>query len=211
MRATLNSRRLCFLFTPRACRHDPWVTLEQALVAGVDLVQWRVKHRDAAGAIRARDVCREHDVPLIVNDDVELALSIDADGAHVGQDDLDVTAARAMLECRLLGVSTHDLDQLIAAERAGADYVGFGPMYPTTTKGYVEGKGADAIVPIVASATVPVFAIGGITAETVSALARAGARHFAVSAALAHAEDPAAATRAILHAIHIASPNEKKR
>lgn len=212
MRATMNSRRLCLLFTPEACRADPWKTLDESIRGGVDLVQWRVKRRDRDGAARSQAICQSHAVPMIVNDDVELAIELGAAGAHVGQGDMPATAARERLGAeRILGVSTHDTREVEAAVAAGADYLGFGPMHPTVTKGYTSGQPLDALRTALARSPLPVFAIGGITPENVGHLVRAGARHVAVSAAILSADDPAAAAAALRHAIHIASPNEKKR
>ena len=129
---------LYLLFTPSLCPGDPWAHLEAALDGGVDLVQWRVKHADAEGARRCLEVCSARNVPLIVNDDVELAAELGAAGAHVGQDDLDARSARRRLgDGRWLGVSTHATDQVIRAFEDGADHVGFGPIHPTTTKGEI--------------------------------------------------------------------------
>jgi len=198
------SARLCLLFTPAACRDDPWRTLAEAIAGGVDLVQWRVKAHDPHGAARCLAACTEAGVPLVVNDDVDLAVALGAAGAHVGQDDLPAARARALLgPDRILGVSTHDLDQLGAAERAGADYVGFGPCYPTATKGYTEGLGEAAVAEAVRRAGVPVFAIGGIDAERARRLAAAGCRHVAVSSAILAAPDPRAAARALRTALDV--------
>ncbi|MEZ5963275.1 MAG: thiamine phosphate synthase [Planctomycetota bacterium] len=193
---------LCLLFTPDECRSDPWQTLARAVAGGVDLVQWRRKGDARPGSERCRALCAELGVPMVVNDDVDLAVALDAAGAHVGQDDLAPAQARARLgPTRWLGVSTHDLAQLEAAQTAGADYVGFGPCYPTATKGYAVGLGPEAAGEATRIARIPVFAIGGIDAIRARELARAGCRAIAVSAAVLTAEDPrqvAAALRAAL-------------
>ena len=212
VRATLNSCQLCLLFTPEMCRAEPWKTLDDALQGGVDLVQWRVKTRDRAGAARALEICARRDVPLIVNDDVELAIELGAAGAHVGQGDMPADQARDVLgPTRWLGVSTHEATELAAALAASADYVGFGPMHPTATKGYTEGQPVDALARTIATSTVPVFAIGGITPDNAGTLVRSGARHLAVSGSILGSTEPEAAARALRQAIHIASPNEKNR
>jgi thiamine-phosphate pyrophosphorylase len=201
--------RLCLLFTPASCRLDPWLTLARALDGGVDLVQWRVKAagdpkgaatRDAAA--RCLATCRARAVAMVVNDDVDLALALAADGAHVGQEDLPAVRARALLgPHRILGVSTHDLPQLAAAEEAGADYVGFGPCFPTPTKGYREGLGATAAGDATRRARIPVFAIGGIDAARAGALAAAGCTRVAVSSSILGALDPERAARALRAAL----------
>lgn len=194
---TLARRRLCLLFDPAACRLDPWTTLAEAIAGGVDLVQWRTKGRGDADLPRCLLLCRQHGVPLLVNDDVALAVRVGADGAHVGQDDLPAGAARELLGSRLLGVSTHDLDQLAAAAAAGADYVGFGPCHATTTKGYTHGKPRREIAAAVAASSVPLFAIGGIDAHNLPALRELGVERIAVSRSIVAAADPRAAAAAL--------------
>jgi thiamine-phosphate pyrophosphorylase len=192
--------RLYLLFTPSLCRTDPRTTLAQALDGGVDLVQWRCKQPDPDGFRHCRELCRERGVPLIVNDDVMLALRARVAGAHVGQDDLPAAAARKLLDERWLGVSTHDVAQIGAAAAAGADYVGFGPCHATATKGYTNGKSAAEIVAALdAAATrgVPLFAIGGITAANLLPLLLLGVERVAVSSAVLASDDPAAAASAL--------------
>ncbi len=190
----LAQRHLCLLFDPIACRHDPWSTLAAALGAGVDLVQWRTKGRGDEQLDRCLQLCRRQRVPVLVNDDVDLAIRCGANGAHVGQDDMAAAEARRRLGESWLGVSTHDPAQIAAAIAAGADYVGFGPCYPTTTKGYTVGKSAAEIAAAVAACPIPMFAIGGIDAEVLPALRELGVRRVAVSSAILGAEDPGVAT-----------------
>ncbi len=196
--------RLYLLFTPAACRRDPFGTLASALAGGVDLVQWRSKEPDNEGFRRCRDVCRKAGVPLLVNDDVMLACRARAAGAHVGQDDMPADAARKLLGTAWLGVSTHDLPQITAAAAASADYVGFGPCFPTATKGYPTGKTAAEIEAAVQAAEkrhLPLFAIGGITADNLLGLRVLGIDRVAVSGSVLQSDDPrgtAAALRRLL-------------
>jgi thiamine-phosphate pyrophosphorylase len=192
--------RLYLLFTPSLCRHDPWTTLSGAISGGIDLVQWRCKEPDPSGFLRCRDLCRRRGVPLLVNDDVMLAVRSQAHGAHVGQGDLPAEAARKLLDEQWLGISTHDLAQITAAAGNGADYVGFGPCFPTATKGYEHGKSSDEIEAAVAAAralAMPLFAIGGITAERLPGLRVIGVDRIAVSSAILAADDPRAAAQAL--------------
>ena len=101
-------------------------------------------------------------MPVLVNDHVKLAGQLGADGAHVGQHDMSAKQARRQLDGLLLGVSTHDLQQLRSATAAGADYVGFGPCFPTATKGYEEGLPRKKIAAAATAAPIPLYAIGGI-------------------------------------------------
>ncbi len=133
-----------------------------------------------------------------MNDRVDLALAAGADGAHVGQEDLPAEAARRLLgEGRLLGVSTHDGRQADAAARAGADYIGFGPMFGTGTKdtGYTP-RGLDLLREVRAAVDLPILAIGGITLDNVAGVIRAGATAPAVISAVVAARDIAGAARA---------------
>lgn len=192
--------RLYLLFTPSLCRLDPWATLSGAISGGVDLVQWRSKEPDPSGYLRCRDLCRRRGVPLLVNDDVMLAVRSQAHGAHVGQDDLPAEAARKLLDDQWLGISTHDPKQIAAAAANGADYVGFGPCFATATKGYEHGKSSDEIEAGIAAARahgLPLFAIGGITAERLPGLRALGVDRVAVSGAILGSDDSRAAAQAL--------------
>jgi thiamine-phosphate pyrophosphorylase len=205
---SLHDRRLYLLFTPALCANDPWDTLAAALDGGVDLVQWRpveagVEADAEAGHVsfqRCREACQRAGVPLLVNDDVMLAVRGRAAGAHVGQNDIPAHAARRLLGRQWLGVSTHDVPQITAAVAAGADYVGFGPCHATATKGYTEGKTPAAIEAATTAAQalrVPLFAIGGITAANVPALRMNGVDRIAVSSAILQDADPRRAAEAL--------------
>lgn len=169
--------------------------LKQALQDGITLFQWRekgagslVQQPEAYGQF-ARDclaLCREHGVPFLVNDDVDLALKLAADGVHIGQDDGDIAATRARIGNRILGVSAHSVAEVHSAEAAGADYVGLGPIYPTTSK-------ADANTPTglswlrearAAFPRLPIVAIGGINLARAPAVFAAGADGIAVISAI---------------------------
>ncbi|MCA8952849.1 MAG: thiamine phosphate synthase [Planctomycetes bacterium] len=195
----LSERSLYLLFTPELCRGEPRATLAAALAHGVDLVQWRVKAPDPAGFALCQRLCAEAGVPLIVNDDVMLAVRSGAAGVHLGQDDMPAEASRRLLPRTLLGVSTHDAAQIARAAAAGADYVGFGPCFPTATKGYTVGQGLERIAAAVdAAGRLPLFAIGGITAQNLPALRGVGVDRIAVSSAVLASEDPGAAVRELV-------------
>lgn len=187
--------RLCLLFTESLCRVEPWHALEEALAGGVDLVQWREKSGDRQGLERTLAICSAAGVPVIVNDFVELAAGTSAAGAHVGQEDMPAATARGCLGKKLLGVSTHSAAQVLAAQAAGADYVGLGPCFATTTKGYSRGLPRDVLREALALARVPVFLIGGITPENLPELRSLGASRIAVASAILAAPSPRAAAR----------------
>lgn len=193
--------RLYLLFTPELCRHDPSTTLDESLKAGVDAVQWRSATPDRDGFEQARTICQRHQVPLIVNDDVMLALRSQVAGAHVGQDDIPTDAARKLMFGRLLGISTHDEKQIRAASATSANYIGFGPCFPTATKGYELGLGLEAVataVEICHELGMPMYAVGGITPENLPLLYAHGVRRVAVSSYILQHEDTAQAVRELL-------------
>jgi len=150
-----------------------------------------------------RALTRAHGGLLIVNDRVDVALAIDADGAHVGQDDLPAREARRLLgPDRLLGVSARTVEEAVRAAGEGADYIGFGPVFPTATKGDAgPPRGLEDLRRACRAVTVPIVAIGGITSDNVGDVLVAGAAGVAVIAAVVTAPDMAAATRTLREAI----------
>ena len=173
-----------------------------ALVGGAEMIQLR----DKTGSLREllpqacaiRLLCRSHGALFIVNDRLDLALAAEADGAHVGQEDLPAAEARRLLgPNRILGVSTHNVDQALAARAVGADYIGFGPMFPTGTKetGYTP-RGPSVLREVRSAVSLPILAIGGITLENVDVVITAGATAPAVISAVVRAADIAAAAAA---------------
>jgi len=135
---------------------------------------------------------------FIVNDRLDVALAVEADGLHVGQEDLPAPAARRLLPDRLLGVSTHSPEQAFQARADGADYVAIGSVFPTGTKAAFELVGLEAVRRARPLVSAPLVAIGGITPERVRAVIEAGADAVAVVSAIGAAEDPARATAAFL-------------
>ena len=162
------------------------VAVEQAILGGARLIQYRDKSTDAdrrltqAQALHA--LCRRYEIPLIINDDVELAAQVGAAGVHIGRGDPDLTTARACLgETALIGVSCYDrLDLARAAERAGADYVAFGAFFPSPTKPTEVRASLELLREGRAVLHVPIVAIGGITSDNAPLLLEAGADALAV-------------------------------
>ncbi|TWT99576.1 Thiamine-phosphate synthase [Botrimarina colliarenosi] len=179
---------------------------ESLCAAGVQVLQLRDKRLDDRRLVeRARimaAVCRRHGVVSIVNDRADIAVAAGADGVHIGQDELTVADARSVVgPGRLVGVSTHRIEQARAARLAGADYLGVGPTFPSTTKSFADFPGIDFVRQVAAEITLPAFAIGGITAENISEVVAAGLRRVAVGAAVTGASDPAAAVRSLREAL----------
>ena len=183
--------------------------LAGALAGGAEMVQLREK-TEPSGTIfplaqRLRARCRAAGVPFIVNDRVDLAVAVDADGVHLGQEDLPPAAARSLLKTgMILGLSTHSEAQATAAQAAGADYVAVGSMFPTTTKPIQHLVGpalARRVRPLV---RVPLIGIGGITPENAAEVIAAGCDGVAVISAVGAAPDPEAAARRFVAAIDAA-------
>ena len=177
---------------------------EKLCAGGAKILQLRAKDVPSRDflviAQEVRKICRCSGCLFIVNDRADIALAVDADGVHVGQEDLPLTAARKVLgPNKIIGVSTHDLQQAQTAERDGADYIGFGPMYGTTTKatGYT-ARGLDQLRAIRAVVRLPIVAIGGITTERTPATLNAGADAVAMISDLVLAKDIAAKLRETL-------------
>lgn len=182
----------------RSVTDEPFALLDALLDAGVRVVQYRAKAGVDRRVVRAlHAVTRARGALLIVNDD--LACALEADGLHVGQEDLaehDPAAIRAALGSRILGISCGVPEEALAAERFGADYVGVGPYAATGTKADAGAAIGEAGVRAVVVATrLPVVAIGGIDAENLAGVARSGASMAAVISAIARAADPARAAR----------------
>lgn len=204
MDSTILSRLRTYLVTDRTATNGRPLTavVEQALRGGVRAVQLR--ERDLSGrellalARALRGLTRRYDALLLVNDRIDVALASDADGVHLPSRSFSVADARALIGAgRVIGVSTHHLDEVHAATDAGADFVVFGPVYETPSKtayGPPQGLGALAAA---ARVDIPVLAIGGVTAARVAELRAQGAAGVAVIRAVLAADDPTAAAAAI--------------
>jgi hydroxymethylpyrimidine kinase/phosphomethylpyrimidine kinase/thiamine-phosphate diphosphorylase len=172
--------------------------VKEALAGGVSVVQYRSKGSDheqkRSQGRELRDLCRQHAVPFIVNDDLQLARELDADGVHLGQEDGTVAAARQILPPgRLVGVSTHNLTEALKAQDEGADYIGFGAMYATASKTVIHMPGPGALADVRRHISIPVVAIGGITRDNAASVIDAGADAVAVISAVLAAPRPALA------------------
>lgn len=179
--------------------------VREAISGGASVVQFRDKSRDATAKSQLgrqlRDICAAASIPFIVNDDVELARELAADGVHLGQDDGDPAAARQLLgRDKLIGISTHNLEEAKAAEAAGADYIGFGAMYPTDTKDIQHLPGTDVLAAVRPAIAIPIVAIGGINRDNAARVIDSGADAVAVISGVLGQREPdlAAAELALL-------------
>ncbi|MCY7777109.1 thiamine phosphate synthase [Bacillus haynesii] len=192
---------------------EPLTVIEQALKGGATLFQFREK---GEGALKAGDqkafaqqvqaLCKQFNVPFIINDDVELVLEIDADGVHIGQDDDKAADVRARIGDKILGVSAHTLEEVLKAEKDGADYIGAGPVYPTETKRDTKAvQGVSLIQEIHRQGIgIPVVGIGGITVENCTPVIEAGADGISVISAISKAADPKQAAKALSEKVQAA-------
>jgi thiamine-phosphate pyrophosphorylase len=178
--------------------------LHDLLAGGARFLQLRVKKLPASDffdlARRARTESRPYGCRLIVNDRVDIALACDADGVHLGQEDLPLSVGRKLIGDKIIGISTHDLDQAREAERGGADYIGFGPMFGTSTKetGYT-ARGVEMLRQIRENINLPIVAIGGINEQNVEQVWRAGANSAAIISDILRADDIRAKIARIQH------------
>lgn len=182
---------------------DPAAMAGAMMRGGVDIVQLRGKGRPTAELVilarRVRPVVAEHGGLLVVNDDPAAAREAGADGVHVGQDDRTVAIARQEAGGGgvLVGKSTHSLEQAVAAEKEGADYIGVGPLYATPTKPDYVPVGLGLPARVKASVRVPSFGIGGVNLETLPAVLAAGAERVVMVSAILKASDPEAYCRRV--------------
>lgn len=177
--------------------------VKEVLKSGATFLQIREKDLDEADfeaeAKKLQDICKEYQVPYVVNDNVEIALKIGADGVHVGQSDMKGRDIRAMIgENKILGISAGTVEEAIEAEKAGADYIGVGAIFGTSTKKNARNMTMDRLKEIVDSVNIPVVAIGGINGQNMSELAGSKIDGVAVVSAIFAAENPGEATKDLL-------------
>jgi thiamine-phosphate pyrophosphorylase len=174
-----------------------------ALEAGVRLFQYRDKSGNRRAiyetCLRLAVLLKRSNAVFIVNDHPDIAMAVDADGVHLGQDDLPVELARKLMGGgRIIGVSTHSVEQARAAQSAGADYVGFGPVFTTRTKDAGPRQGIEGLSQVRKAVTLPVIAIGGINGGNLDEVLRAGADSVAVISAILAAPDLREAARVMV-------------
>ena len=173
--------------------------VEEAIKGGATFVQLREKELDdetfLKEAFEIKALCRKYNVPFVINDNVEIAKKIDADGVHVGQSDMKAENVRAILgKDKILGVSAQTVEQAILAEKMGADYLGVGAVFPTGSKADAEDVSYETLKAICEAVSIPVVAIGGISTSNVSKLENSGISGIAVISAIFAAEDIQSAT-----------------
>ncbi|MGG1220275.1 thiamine phosphate synthase [Priestia endophytica] len=168
--------------------------VEKALEGGVTLVQLREKEADGKDfyerSLRLKKLLDRFHVPLIINDRVDVALAVGASGVHVGQDDLPLKVVRSLVGDMIVGVSVRTVQEAQKAVEDGADYIGVGSVFPTSTKLDAKGITKEELIEITESVRIPAVAIGGITAENIEKLNGTGIRGAAVVSAILKSQDP---------------------
>ncbi|MBW8060276.1 MAG: thiamine phosphate synthase [Solirubrobacterales bacterium] len=205
-RERLRTARLYFVCDALPRGEDPEPLLDAALSGGVDIVQLREKELGRETIERSarifRRLCDTYSVLFVVNDDPYLTLSCDADGVHLGQDDMAVREAREVLgPDAIIGLSTHSKEQIAAAADQPADYISVGPIWETPTKEGRPGVGLGLVSEAARNAAHPFFAIGGIDPSNAGEAVEAGARRLCVVRAIHDAEDASAAAESLREAL----------
>ena len=194
-----------YLVTDEACLHGrPLLEcVEEALAAGVTLVQYRAKAADGgvlyAEACRLKELCDKYGVPLIINDRLDIALAVGAAGVHLGQDDLPCAVARRLLgEDFIIGVSAHNPAEAVQAVSEGADYLGCGAVFGTATKHDVAKLGLENLRAIRKAVAVPMVGIGGITADNYAEVLATGADGAAIVSGILAQDDIGAVVKKLV-------------
>ena len=169
--------------------------IEEAIKGGTTIVQLREKTASTKEfydlALRVKEITSRYGVPLLINDRIDIALAIDSEGVHIGQDDMPADIAREIIgEDKILGVSASTVEEAKKAENDSADYIGSGAVFPTATKDDADSVSKEELKEIVDSIDIPVVAIGGITVENANTLKGSGIAGFSVVSAIMSAEDP---------------------
>ena len=169
--------------------------IEEAIKGGTTVVQLREKTASTKEfydlALRVKEITSRYGVPLLINDRIDIALAIDSEGVHIGQDDMPAGIAREIIgEDKILGVSASTVEEAKKAEIDSADYIGSGAVFPTATKDDADSVSEEELKEIVDSIDIPVVAIGGITIENAHTLKASGIAGFSVVSAIMSAEDP---------------------
>ncbi|MEB2280918.1 thiamine phosphate synthase [Lysinibacillus xylanilyticus] len=184
--------------TSNVFKHEPLNVLEKALQSGITMFQYREKGPNTLTgqayedfARKCQKLCQQYHVPFIVNDDIELAIKLKAEGVHIGQEDFPVSMVRNKIGNMILGVSVHSQAELQTALQYGADYVGIGPIFPTTSKSDANPPSGTNFLQQARMQypNLPIVAIGGINCSNAPLVFKAGADGIAVISAICQSED----------------------
>ena len=181
--------------------------IEEAIKGGTTIVQLREKTASTKEfyqlALKVKEITSKYDVPLLINDRIDIALAVDSDGVHIGQDDMPADIARKIIgKDKILGVSASTVAEAKKAEADGADYIGSGAVFPTATKDDADSVSKLQLKEIVHSIDIPVVAIGGITLENADTLKDTGIAGFSVVSAIMSADNPREASQKLKEIYH---------
>ena len=181
--------------------------VEEAIKGGTAIVQLREKTASTKDfyqlALKVKEITSKYDVPLLINDRIDIALAVDCEGVHIGQDDMPAGIARKIIgNDKILGVSASTVDEAIKAEEDGADYIGSGAVFPTATKDDADSVSKEELKNIVDSINIPVVAIGGITLENANTLKDTGIAGFSVVSAIMSADNPKEACEKLIESLN---------
>lgn len=192
----------CYLVTDHKGKTNDEILdiIEEALKGGTSIVQIREKTASTKDfyelALKVKEITQKYDVPLLINDRLDIAIAIDSDGVHIGQDDMPARKAREILgEDKIIGVSAATIEEARKAEADGADYIGTGAVFPTATKDDAPSITKEDLSEITSSISIPTVAIGGITLENAHELKDTGIAGFSVVSAIMSAESPKEASK----------------
>ncbi|WP_096155286.1 MULTISPECIES: thiamine phosphate synthase [Bacillus] len=199
MNVTKQHMQVYFVMGSTNCLKSPTEVLKEAIDGGITFFQFREKGEGSKVgeekfqlAKQLMDICRANQVPFVVNDDIDLAMRLNADGVHIGQEDGNIEEVRKLIGNKILGVSTHNVEEAQEAQKKGADYIGVGPMFFTSTKEDIEEVKGPSVISSIRKAGVelPIVGIGGISTENAEEVVQAGADGVAVISAISKALSP---------------------
>jgi thiamine-phosphate pyrophosphorylase len=202
--------KVYFIMGSTNCEQDPQKILSDAILGGVTLFQLREKGPQALTdtkrldfARKLQSICKSYGVPFIVNDDIELALALDADGVHIGQDDESAKVVRSQIGAKILGVSAHTIEEAQRAKADGADYLGIGPIFPTRSKDDAKAVQGTKLIRMLREQgmDIPIVGIGGITPMNALSVIDDGADGVSVISAISMAESASEAARKLKQAV----------
>lgn len=207
--------KVYFIMGSVNCSKAPAKVLKEAIAGGITIFQFREKGKGALSGDarfdlgrRLQQICRSHGVPFIVNDDIDLAIALDADGIHVGQEDLCALAIRQLLgDHKIIGVSAHSLAEAQQAIADGADYLGIGPIYPTSSKDDAQAVQGTLVIEELRSSgiSIPLVGIGGISEHNAAPVLAAGADGISIISAIAGAKDIEEAAKRFVEVVNASS------
>lgn len=204
MMALREQLTLYFVMGSMNCPASPQSILEEAIKGGTTIFQFREKGNGSLKGCERKElaqtlqhICKQHNIPFIVNDDVDLAVEIGADGVHIGQEDEQIEQVRQKIGNKILGVSVHNVEEAKQAELSGADYLGVGPIFHTTTKEDIREVSGPSVIRMIRSQgiTLPLVGIGGIGTENAHEVIAAGADGIAVISAISLQDSPEQSAR----------------